>query len=315
MPSRSSRRRFLAGAGALAFSAAIPRGAALAFDGGPTGIRFGYTAMTWGKEERQAIEDISATGFEGIQFRIDATTEFQPEELRALLQHRKLTFVALSSGEVSIDPATAGETNAKHTANAKFVRDVGGLYLQVLDQLKPYPRTVTAAECSQLGKLLTEIGKRTADLGVPLVYHNHMNTISEHPANLDAVLASSDPKYVNLLLDTAHSLAGGGNPAEAIVKYRDRLLLVHLKDVVDIPADTPGAKYPFQFVELGRGKVDLPAVFAALEKVNYRGWAVVELDRVPDKSRTPEQSASISRKYLEEKIGVKFNRISAPAPG
>jgi inosose dehydratase len=137
-----------------------------------------------------------------------------------------------------------------------------------------------------------------------LAYHNHLNTISEHPANLDIVLENSDPKYVKLLFDTAHSLAGGGDPAEAIRKYHDRLLFLHLKDVVEIPRDTPGARYPFKFVELGRGKVDLPAVFAALDKVKFRGWAVVELDRVPEASRTPKQSAMISRKYLEEKIGA-----------
>ncbi|HWF46981.1 MAG TPA: hypothetical protein VG168_08250 [Bryobacteraceae bacterium] len=62
--------------------------------------------------------------------------------------------------------------------------NAGGLYLQILDQLKPYPRTVTADECKRLGRLLTELGKRTAEVGVPLGYHNHMNTISEHPDNL-----------------------------------------------------------------------------------------------------------------------------------
>ena len=65
-----------------------------------------------------------------------------------------------------------------------------------------------------------------------------MNTISEHPANLDLVLESSDPKFVHLLLDTAHSLAGGGDPAEAVAKYHDRILLMHLKDTVDISTDT-----------------------------------------------------------------------------
>jgi inosose dehydratase len=96
MQSQSSRRRFLAGVGSVAVTAAIPRGAALAANGGATGIRFGYAAITWGKEERQAIEDISATGFEGVQFRLDAITEFHPDELRTSLEQHKLTFVALS---------------------------------------------------------------------------------------------------------------------------------------------------------------------------------------------------------------------------
>jgi inosose dehydratase len=52
--------------------------------------------------------------------------------------------------------------------------------------------------------------------------------------------------------------------------------------------------------------VDLPAVFTALKNVRYRGWAVVELDRVPVKTRTPKESAMISRNYLETKIGFRF---------
>ena len=166
-----------------------------------SGIRFGYTAMTWGDDERQAIDDIAAVGFAGIQFRANAVTDFKPAELKELLAQHKLTFVALSSGDVSLDGRRRTRTRM-HVANAQFVKECGGLYLQVLDQLKTYPRTVTPEECKQLGKLLTEIGKRTADLGIPLGYHNHVNTISEHPANLDLVLENSDPKYVKLELDT-----------------------------------------------------------------------------------------------------------------
>ena len=250
------------------------------------------------------MDDISALGFPGIQFRADAVTEFRPEELKGLLQQHKLTMVALSSGELNIDPAVEEEQLKLHVSNAKYVQQVGGLYLQVLDQLKPYPRTVTPDECTRLGKLLTVLGKRTSELGVKLGYHNHMNTIGEHPENLQRVLNAADPRYVHLELDTAHYLAGGGDPAKAILKYRDNLLFLHLKDVVDIPADTPGAKYPFKFVELGQGKVDFPAVFAALNQIGFHGWAVVELDRVPDKTKTPMQCAEISKTYLEQKIGL-----------
>jgi inosose dehydratase len=300
MTANSTRRTFLAGLGAAAAANTLPSFAA---PGRMRAIRFGYTAMTWGNEERQAIDDIAAVGFPGIQFRANAVTEFKPAELKDLLAQHKLTFVALSIGDVSLDEPEA-EQIAKHVANAQFVKDSGGLYLQVLDQLKSYPRSATPDECKRLGSLLTQLGKRTADLGIPLGYHNHLNTLSQSPANLALILENTDPKYVGLELDTAHLVAGGGDPAKAIEKYHDRLLFVHLKDVHDIPADTPKAKYPFEFVELGRGRVDLPSVFAALDRVKFHGWAVVELDRVPDKSRTPKESAIISKTYLEQKIGV-----------
>ena len=69
------------------------------------------------------------------------------------------------------------------------------------------------------------------------------------------------------------------------------------------PPDARGRTY--QFVELGRGRVDLPAVFKALKDVKFTGWCVVELDGVPDPSRTPKECAQISKDYLEKKIGLK----------
>jgi len=295
-----TRRTFLAGLGAATAVATLPSFAAA---GRTSNIRFGYAAITWGNEERQAIGDISAVGFPGIQFRANAVTDFKPAELKDLLAQHEMTFVALSSGDVSLDQPEA-EQIARHVANAQFVKDSGGLYLQILDQLTSYTRSVSPDECKRLGRLLTELGKRTADIGIPLGYHNHLNTLSQRPANLDLILENSDPKYVGIELDTAHLVAGGGDPAKAIEKYHDRLLFLHLKDVHDIPAASPKAKYPFEFLELGRGRVDFPSVFAALEKVKFHGWAVVELDRVPDKSRTPKESAIISKTYLEQKIGA-----------
>ena len=77
-----SRRNLLAGMG-VAFA-----GLASASDGTP-GIQYGYAAMTWGKEEKQAIHDIAAVGFAGVQFRAEAVAEFQPAELKERLAAHK----------------------------------------------------------------------------------------------------------------------------------------------------------------------------------------------------------------------------------
>ncbi|HKW35158.1 MAG TPA: sugar phosphate isomerase/epimerase [Candidatus Acidoferrum sp.] len=266
-------------------------------------IHFGYASITWNGNDRQAIEDIAALGFPGIQLRANVLKEFSgPAELRDLLEKHQLKMVALSSGGVRIDPAVESEEIAKHTANAKFVHDLGGLYLQVTDE-RPKDRTVTSADYARLGKLLTEIGKRTADLGITLGYHNHMGTLGQSPEEVDQILQAADLRYAKLELDVAHYFQGGGDPAKAIAKYADRLLFLHIKDVESLPAGE-NSKRPYRFVELGRGRVDLPAVFAALQKVNFRGWAIVELDAVPDKLRTPKDCAEISKKYLEEKLKV-----------
>jgi len=264
-------------------------------------IRFGYAAITWQGNDRQAIEDIAAVGFKGIQLRANLLPEFgeKPAALRELLAGRGLTMVAFSSGNMRIDPAVEREELEKHTRHARFVRDVGGLYLQLTDE-RPKGRPVTAADYKRMGQLLTELGKRTADLGIPVGYHNHMNNLGERPEEIRAVLDAADPRFVKLQLDTAHYQQGGGDPAAAVREYKDRLLFLHIKDLESpVPGATGDTSRSYRFVELGRGQVNLKAVFDALADASFRGWAVVELDRVPDNARTPKESAEICRKYVE----------------
>ncbi len=316
-----SRREFLVGLGAAAAATALPSGAfgdpdplyppvdlsyfEKPITPAPAEIRFGYAAITWGGHDREAIEEIAAVGFRGIQLRSNVLREFgdQPGALRELLDKHKLTMVALSSGGVRIDTAVESEELAKHAAHAKFVHDVGGLYLQVTDE-RPKGRAATPEDYKRLGRLVTEIGKRSADLGVSLGYHNHMGTLGERPEEVDRILSAADPRYVKLELDVAHYFQGGGDPVKAIERYHDRLLFLHIKDVErPAPSGATDGKQSYRFVELGRGLVDLPGVFAALKRVRFRGWAIVELDKVPDKTGIPRESAIISKKYLEDKLG------------
>jgi inosose dehydratase len=60
-------------------------------------------------------------------------------------------------------------------------------------------------------------------------------------------------------------------------------------------------------VELGQGKVNLEEVFKNMEKIKFSGWAIVELDSVPDKSRTPKECGEISKSFLSSKVGYTFN--------
>ena len=262
-------------------------------------IRFGYAAITWGGNDPQAIDDIAALEFRGIQLRASAVARWgtRPEALRDLLAARGLTMVALSSGLVRLDPAVEQEDLALHLRHAKFLKDAGGLYLQVVDE-RPTGRSPGADDFRRMGRLLTELGRRTADIGIPLGYHNHMGNLGQAPEEVAQVLESSDPRFLRLELDVAHYRQAGGDPADAVRRHADRLLFLHVKDVESpVPGRTPES---YRFVELGRGNVDFRAVFSALRDVGFTGWAIVELDR----SETPKESGAVSRRYLVETLGL-----------
>jgi inosose dehydratase len=125
-----------------------------------------------------------------------------------------------------------------------------------------------------------------------------MHQLGETPEEVAEILAHCDPKNVKLELDVAHYHQGGGDPVAAIRKYQGRLNALHLKDVrPKTDATDPKA---YTFVELGQGKVDLPGVFKALQEIKFKGWGIIELDAVPDKSKTPRQCAEITKAYLNK---------------
>jgi inosose dehydratase len=273
-------------------------------DRGAWELRVGYAAITWGSNIGQAIEQISAVGYPGIQLLANVLKEHpDPKTLEAALAQHKLIFVALSSGGTQLEPAKEKDMLEEHTQHAKYLHAAGGKYLQVIGAGNPKsgPATWTAADYKRQGYLLTEVGKRAAEFGIQTGFHNHMNTIGQAPEATDAILDAADPKYVKLELDVAHYLQGGGDPAAAVRKYKRRLLFMHLKDT----KPSPSAHGGYEFAELGQGRVDFKALLAALKETHFRGWGIVELDgERPGSERTPEESARMSKQYLES-LGVR----------
>jgi len=253
-------------------------------------LRVGYAAITWDGRDAEAIEQISAVGYPGIQLRANVLKEHpDPKTLEAALAQHKLTFVALSSGGTELDPAKEKEMLDEHTQHAKYLHAAGGKYLQVIGAGNPKGGVAnwTAADNKRQGYLLTEVGKRAAEFGIQTGFHNHMNTIGQAPEATDAIMEAADPRYVKLELDVAHYLQGGGDPAAAVRKYQRRLLFMHLKDTK--PSSAHGC---YEFAELGQGRVDFKALLMALKETHFRGWGIVELDgERPGSTRTPEESA------------------------
>jgi len=60
----------------------------------------------------------------------------------------------------------------------------------------------------------------------------------------------------------------------------------------------------YQWIELGRGRVNVKGCVAALKEVGFTGWAIVELDRVVDPGGTPKASAEANRAFVVNQLGL-----------
>ena len=158
--------------------------------------------------------------------------------------------------------------------------------------------------------------ERAAELartrGFEPTFHHHTATYVEASWEIERLLELTD---VGLLLDTGHLALGGGDPAQALHEWGERINHLHVKDVrndvlagvLADGADMPEAWRRGVFCELGTGDVDLALFFAELERTRYGGWLVVEQDTVPQSPQDAAEAAQSQRRnraWLREHAAI-----------
>lgn len=291
----TSRREFLA----LTLATTLPISSLFAAN---KSYSLGYSSITWSGQDEQAIKDIASLGFKGIQLRANTFSKYgeNPAALKALIDQSGLQLCMFSSGNVEIDPAKVDASIAQHVKHANFVKALGGTSIQLTNSLRKKGVKPEEKDLIRLAEVMNEIGAKTKEIGIQATYHNHMDQFGETPEEVELLVQHMDPSKIKLLLDVAHYFQGGGNPAEAVLKYKMVLYSLHVKDVRQ-------TEPRYRFVELGQGKVNLEEVFANLDKIKFKGFAIVELDAVPDAGKTPFSCAETSKEFLKTRIQYPFS--------
>lgn len=148
-------------------------------------------------------------------------------------------------------------------------------------------RPTDEAGWAALGERFGKLGKRLAEVGMRLLYHNHAFEMERINGKLmiEWMLDSTDPAYLQWEPDLAWVVRGEADPVALLKKYAGRCPRVHVKDLA--PAgqgeDEKG------FADVGDGTLDwatlLPAVRAAGAE-----WYIVEHDLPRDPLRTIRRS-------------------------
>jgi inosose dehydratase len=271
-------------------------------------VKWGIATLTWGKDYRQGIEEIAKTGIQGIQIRQDAFNDFKanPAELKSTCEKLKISIPILSGGDVKID-GSIDEQLRQFSEMARFVKSIGGKYLEVTTQKRDsFPPGKDKLQ--KISETLNLIGQEVKNHGIELLLRNQMHKMCQKPFELAYILENTDPKKVGFLLDIAHFVQAGGDPQEAIIKYRKRLKLLYIKDLLAPKPNHQGSNdYNYQFTELGKGnKINFEMVFNALKKTGFKDWCIIELDSVPNPKTSPLEASKTSLQYLTSTFGYKF---------
>jgi inosose dehydratase len=271
------------------------------------------------------LDEIARVGYEGTQ---SGGGFPEGDELRRALRDRDLRLAEVyASIPCTADGPTLDALDLTRR-RLSLLHDGGGEVLVVALDLSPgrietagragaadVPR-LTDPGWDRLADLVSTLADEAKDLGHPVAWHQHAGTFVETPAELDRLLGLLDADRLGICLDVGHYLVGGGDPVEAIRRYGPRIVHVHLKDVDPAVLDAlRGAELDGfldairgrLFTELGAGILDLRAVLAALVRIGYRGWLMVEQDSCWG---PPSEAASIGRRVLAQELrGLGTNQV------
>lgn len=148
---------------------------------------------------------------------------------------------------------------------------------------------LTRDEILAYGAKLSEVAKWCKSKGMTLAYHNHMGSIIEAEADIDALMEGTTDD-VWLCFDTGHCLFGGGDVMATMDRWKHRIHHMHYKDIrPEIVADTRANNKSFldavlagAFTVPGDGCIDFAEVTNALKAMDYSGWIVVEAEQDPN---------------------------------
>lgn len=268
----------------------------------------------------QVLDQIHQSGYAGTELGDWGFMPTDPGRLRQEMARRNLRLVGGFVPVPLADPATHADGVNTAVRTARLLRDAGGFDAVVVlsddngrieerercagrirpeQGLSPQQWATFADGAMRVARAVRE------EAGLRTVFHEHCGGYIETEAEIDELMARTDPTLLGLCLDTGHIAYGGGDPLKVLERHAGRVWHVHFKDcdpAVATTARTTNLGYLSAvrsrlFCELGAGGVDFGQVVEALKRHGYDGWIVVEQDVFPGYG-TPAESARRSRQYL-----------------
>lgn len=244
-------RRGLVGAGLIAAVGWAEKGSAARAQGAAGnrdswhGLKVGVASYTLRKVSQDVcIKDIQRTGLKYVSIKDMHlpfnTTAAQRKEMAQKFKDAGIT--PLSCGNVGMKNDEANIRTA-----FEYARDIG----------------VPTIVCAPPKDALPILDKMVKEFDIKIAIHNHGPEDKTFPSP-NEVWDAVQPfdKRVGLCIDVGHTARAQVDPAEAILKCRERLYDMHFKDISNTtPKGSP--------VEVGRGVLNIQAMLESALKIHY----------------------------------------------
>jgi inosose dehydratase len=251
------------------------------------------------------LDEIAQAGYTHTELGPQGFMPQDPAQLRDELAARRLTlcggtvFAGLHRGQQALDEAV--EACGRE---ARLLTAMGARHLVLLPEQYTDQHTGESTQAGELDadqwKALTTGYDRLGQVlleehGVELVFHPHADTHVDTQDRVERFLTDTDPRYVNLCLDTGHISYCHGDNIAIIAAFGERIRYVHLKSVdPDVRDKVRAEKLSLAeavpmgvMVEPPYGVPDMPPLLDALAALDTDLYTVVEQDLYPVEPHIP----------------------------
>jgi inosose dehydratase len=210
---------------------------------------------------------------------------------------------------------------------AALTQAVGGKHIVVIPEVWRHHKTgdpvekreLTEDQWKQKTSGLDELGRRILEeYGLRVQFHSHADSHVGYQPDIERLLDSTNPEWVNLCFDTGHIAYYGGDCLELIRKYPDRIGYLHLKQinpqvvaqVLDKDLSFPEAVRMGAMIEPPLGVPDMPALLDAVSALDRDIEGIIEHDLYPCSPDLPLPIAKRTKTYLSSCSGanIEFGR-------
>jgi inosose dehydratase len=276
------------------------------------------------------LDEVVEAGYEWIELGPYGYLPTDPAELQDQLDAHGLHVIAGTVFEHLHRPDSWDAVWTQVTNVAAVTQAVGGKHIVVIPEVWRHHKTgepleardLTAEQWAQKTSGLDELGRRILDeYGLRVQFHSHADSHVGYQPEIERLLESTNPEWVNLCFDTGHIAYYGGDCLELIQNYPDRIGYLHLKQVnpvivekvLDKDLSFPEAVRMGAMIEPPLGIPEMPPLLEAVAGLGRDIEGIIEHDLYPCAPDLPLPIAKRTKAYLSSCSGatVDFGRTSA----
>ncbi len=206
--------------------------------------------------------------------------EFSLEDTLKMTNKVGMSYIALKSMHLPLDKTNDEILSVKNEVEKAGIKlyGAGVVYMKSEEEVENAFRYAKAAGMKTIigvpnHDLLDLVENKVKATDIQVAIHNHGpgDDLYPSPESIIEKIKNRD-KRIGMCMDIGHTQRIGLDPAKEALKYFDRLLDVHLKDV---DKSTPEG----DTVEIGRGVIDIQAFLKVLLANHYSGIASFEYEK------------------------------------